>query len=577
MLDLRPAAGPRLVLQLSARDQNRMEVRVTNSPVGEAAAEIALPALDDVLSLVNQPAFFEEAGKQLFATLFPGSVGELYRAASAQGPLTVEMRFDRDLARIARYPWELVHDGSRFPLQAGAVNLARYVAFPEPPRPLSTARPIEVLVISSHPKDQPPLASEFEALQSAFTGVVKSDQLDLAYLIPPTWDALMDWLLAGAPSIVHFEGHGSFEQTGFLIFENMDGDSDPVDASTLGSAFYGTDLRLAVLSACKSAKTGEDTLLSSVAPSLILAGIPVVVAMQRRMPDDAAVRFSQGFYKALLAGHDVESAVAQGRRALMRTTHWYIPTLYLRARKTPDIRQAYLERRIDTAGPRSAPLNLPLRFGLWIRRPDSPPPTPDELRRLLGLEPSAEVSQETTRAAVQFPVETGSIRPGVVEVRLVAPDCEIHTGSAKTMTVFPDFDTPPLWYCLTPRRAGRLDLVFELTQDGRAIASIAHTIQVTKESEAAPVASVQSHTVREPGIEDALPAQPPAPQPIAQPAPAAPPAPPQPAPDTFYSEPEETGSTEMDSDWYGGGIEEPPVSDDSGAQWELDEARNECP
>ncbi|MBN1201765.1 MAG: CHAT domain-containing protein [Anaerolineae bacterium] len=514
MVDLRPARGPRMALQLSSRDDG-LEVRVVESPAGEdVASRIALQPFDEVQRMADQPTFHEQVGRGLFRALFPGKLGELYRAAHTQAltqgePLALELRFDRDLTHIARYPWELIHDGTRFLLQASAVNLARYITAPEPSRPLSTARPLQVLVVSAHPKDRPPLASEFEALKQAFIVPIREDQLDLATLVPPTWDMLMEWLIAGAPGVLHFEGHGAFEQTGFLIFEDADGEADPINAATLAAALYGSDLRLAVLSACETSKVAGKSLLGSVAPSLILAGIPAVIAMQQSLPDDAALRFARGFYTALLAGQDIEAAVAAGRKQLIRTTFWHVPTLYLRTVKTPQITRAYLERRIDTAGPRSAPVNLPLRFGLWVRRTDSPRPSEKDLRRLLGLEPEKAVSRAETRAPMQFPVEVGEIQPGVIEVKLVAPGCDIHTTAVKHMTVFPDFDTPPLWYALTPRQPGRLEIIFEVTQNNALIASVAHTIRITEEAEGPPVASVKSHGAEPPPAPKPAPAPPP--------------------------------------------------------------------
>ena len=498
MVELQSGQGPRLALQLSGRDDG-LAVSVVESSVGEAeAAHIVLQRIDDVLRMVSQPTFHEDVGRGLFRALFPEPLREIYHAAFTQAtlagqPLMLELRFDRDLVRVARYPWELLHDGARFLLQSGAVNLARYLSFPEPPRPLTPRRPMDILVIASRPADQPPLASEFAGLQSAFEPLIQSDQLDLAYLIPPTWEAMMDWLLAGAPSVLHFEGHGAFSRTGMLVFETADGESDPVDAQTLGAAFYGTDLRLAVLSACESATSGAESLLGSVAPTLILAGIPAVVAMQQRLPDDDAVRFSRGFYTALLAGKDIESAMAAGRRQLVRTTTWYVPTLYLRTHRAPEIRQAFLPRRVDTAAPRAAAVDLPLRFGVWICRPDAPLPGENELRRLLGLEPQDEISRESSPASLRFPVDMGQIRPGLVDVRVIAPGCDIHTTAVKRVSVMPDFDTPPLWFALTPRRTGRLDIIIELSQDDVLVASLAHTIRVTPGVEGAPIASVVSH------------------------------------------------------------------------------------
>jgi len=108
MLDLRPAQGPRLALQLTSRE-NRLDVRVVESPVGEAtASEIALPSLDEVQRSMSQPAAYEQVGRGLFQALFSGGLGELYRAATATTTgqiLSLELRFDRDLVSMARYPW----------------------------------------------------------------------------------------------------------------------------------------------------------------------------------------------------------------------------------------------------------------------------------------------------------------------------------------------------------------------------------------------------------------------------------------------------------------------------------------
>jgi hypothetical protein len=292
--------------------------------------------------------------------------------------------------RIARYPWELLHDGTRFLLQAGAVNLARYLTFPEPPRSLATRSPLEILVVSARPKDQPPLASEFEQLQRAFQPLIAQDKLDLAYLLPPTWDTLMDWLLAGAPSVLHFEGHGAFTRTGLLIFENTDGESDPVEAATLGNTFYSTDLRLAVLSACETAKAGGESLLGSVAPALILAGIPAVVAMQQSLPDEAAVRFSRGVYQALLGGQDLESAVMVDA------------TVDLTMYTSRCMRSRSSSRRIltpyDTATARRARRSAAaLR---WICRPDSLQPSDDDLPACWDRMPEAIICERTRAAMV---------------------------------------------------------------------------------------------------------------------------------------------------------------------------------
>ena len=99
-------------------------------------------------------------------------------------------------------------------------------------------------------------------------------------------------------------------------------------------------------------------------------------------------------------------------------------------------------------------------------------------------------------------------------MRISAPGCDLHTSAVKSMTVFADFDTPPLWFPMTPRRVGRLDVTFEMVQGGSVIASVAHTMRVTAGMENDPVASVKSH-----GGEPPPPVLELAPEPVPAPAP----------------------------------------------------------
>ena len=62
-------------------------------------------------------------------------------------------------------------------------------------------------------------------------------------------------------------------------------------------------------------RTGQDP-FSSVAPALLMAGVPAVVAMQFPIFDDSAIAFSKAFYQRLAAGELVETAVAEGRLAI---------------------------------------------------------------------------------------------------------------------------------------------------------------------------------------------------------------------------------------------------------------------
>ena len=477
-----PANAPRIVLHLSDRVEG-LGVTVIDAPfeVG-ATAEIVLQRIEDVLRMASQPAFREDVGRGLFRALFPGRLEDIYRAALAETTvrgltLDLELRFDRDLARIARYPWELLHDGTRFPVQSGAVALTRTLPCPEPPPPLAPATPLEALYVAAHPSDLPPLAAQYHDLAGALAAPLKSGALDLAYLLPATWDALMDWLLAGAPHVLHFEGHTALTRTGRFVFEDQRGASDLVDAEIVGGALAGSALRLVALSAAAQTPTAGEGLPAGAAPWLVLAGVPAVVAVQGALPPDTALTFWRTFYAALVAGEPVGAAVEAGRRALRRTLHWYAPALFACAPRLLTGSGGSLDLRLDTAAPRAVPLGCPLRVAVWLQAADAPPPSAEALRRLTGAALPVGGDEESAVAAVARRAETaGKLNAGAVEVRLEAERCTVHSGPVSAMLTAGG--TPPLWFALTPLRPGQVALRLTVVQAGAPPVTVTHPLEV---------------------------------------------------------------------------------------------------
>jgi CHAT domain-containing protein len=95
------------------------------------------------------------------------------------------------------------------------------------------------------------------------------------------------------PHILHFSGHGS--RSGDLCFENDAGASQAVDPEALASLFQliSQDVEAVVLNACYS----QSQALA------IGRSIQYVIGMAAAITDKAAIRFSTGFYKALVAGY----------------------------------------------------------------------------------------------------------------------------------------------------------------------------------------------------------------------------------------------------------------------------------
>jgi len=159
--------------------------------------------------------------------------------------------------------------------------------------------------------------------------------------------------------LIHFDGHGIFARRcptcdvmhyphlttcqkctlplddvppqGYLAFENSAGDADYVSTEEMENLLLGSEVRLVLLSACQSAVVQGESLFGGLAPGLIRAGVPAIVAMQFSVPVKAAIEFAKGFYGALARGESVPRAVALGRRRLFRSKTWFIPTLYLRS------------------------------------------------------------------------------------------------------------------------------------------------------------------------------------------------------------------------------------------------------
>ena len=93
-----------------------------------------------------------------------------------------------------------------------------------------------------------------------------------------------------------------------------------------------------MLNACQSAtRDPRNFVWTGVAPALLRAKVPAVVAMQFSISDDTAIVFAKNFYKVLSAGLPLDAAVAYGRRAIMdreedeRDQDWGVPVLYLRS------------------------------------------------------------------------------------------------------------------------------------------------------------------------------------------------------------------------------------------------------
>ncbi len=105
------------------------------------------------------------------------------------------------------------------------------------------------------------------------------------------------------PQVVHFSGHG--RSTGELCFEDNLGKIQPVHPASLARLFelVSDQVNCVLLNACYSETQAK----------AIAEHIKYVIGMNHAIGDKAAIAFSVGFYKALVANRTIEKAYEFGR------------------------------------------------------------------------------------------------------------------------------------------------------------------------------------------------------------------------------------------------------------------------
>ena len=283
-------------------------------------------------------------GAVLFAALFRGEIGDLYRASRARADRAGRaLRIILHLAEapaLAGVPWEYLFDDPDFPALSRWTPVIRKLEVPNFRRPARIKPPLRVLGMVSSPPDHEPLSRHDEqaGLEGALGEVRDMGLVEIEWCESATLAGLHDRLEEGHFHVFHYVGHGSYDlaaDDGVLFLERPDG-SQPVSAMQLGTMLReDRDLRLAVLSACQGARMSRDDPFAGVAGGLVRRSMPAVVAMQFDITMTAARVFTHHFYKSLARGHPVDTAVAKGRQGVYASGNeleWGTPVLFLQVR-----------------------------------------------------------------------------------------------------------------------------------------------------------------------------------------------------------------------------------------------------
>jgi len=247
---------------------------------------------------------------------------------------------------IRNLPWQIVTEDC--PLLAIAKS-SKNDMLPHQP---SIGYPLKVLVMVASPEGVTRLAYEEEELQllRAFSPLMSQGLAQVHFTDDGSLENLAEKLNENKYHILHFTGHGSYhEGQGTLALEDpisgKQKNASAVEFNEILAKAHRKEHRpeLVVLSACQTGQGVEAGNLSGVADTLMLGGIPSVIAMSASILDDCAAKFAAKLYAELSNGLPLPDAFQEARLAVRKfeTTEynlakaglapgqWLIPQLLL--------------------------------------------------------------------------------------------------------------------------------------------------------------------------------------------------------------------------------------------------------
>lgn len=205
---------------------------------------------------------------------------------------------------------------------------------PEPTAPtaIPAASTTKILFLAANPTNTGVLrlGQEHREVEQSLRESKVRDKFELTERFAVTAKSLFTALLDENPVVVHFSGHGEMmrddnstevassekgfrsimatmneeeldmgDYTGGIVVEDNSGKAKLVKAEALATLFGNiSGIKCVVLNACYSESQAN----------AILEQVPYVIGMNTAVPDNTAIMFATGFYRALGDGRDYENA-----------------------------------------------------------------------------------------------------------------------------------------------------------------------------------------------------------------------------------------------------------------------------
>ncbi|MGQ4647708.1 CHAT domain-containing protein [Lyngbya aestuarii] len=308
-------------------------------PGGEKAVTTSLPNLVAL-------------GQQLYNALFQGSLGISWTQAQAIAQhqrQILRLRLGLKGTRLPRLPWEVLHAGDR-PLATGTdVAFSRY----QPGTRLipcsnksrsQPGQPLKILMVIAGPSDQESLGLVEEAnhLRRELNSTAEEKAgIELTILPQPGREQLTQALEQGQYQVFHYSGHSNLGEWGGDVYlvSNRTGLTETLSGDDLAGLLANNGVQLAVFNSCYGTYTTASELRQNqqernLAQAMVERGIPAVLAMAERIPDEVALSLTRLLYRNLNRGYPIDLSLSRARQGLISAygsnqLYWALPVLYL--------------------------------------------------------------------------------------------------------------------------------------------------------------------------------------------------------------------------------------------------------
>ncbi|MEO0825549.1 MAG: CHAT domain-containing protein [Cyanobacteria bacterium J06639_16] len=301
-------------------------------------------------------------GKQLYDALFQDLIRDSW--VTAQGVAQnrrqlLRLRLGIKDHRLQHLPWEVMNSGDRSPIATGTdLTFCRYHPnLLTPLRAVASSQKqahqlIRVLMVVAGPDDQERLALSREVRQLQ-QELGRSDQsqrrpnaianavpIQVTLLEQPGRTELTQTLEQGHFHVLHYAGHSNLGETGgdLYLVSRQTGLTERLSGDDLAGLLVNNGTQLAIFNSCRSAYATAADIAGwreqNLAQALVNRGVPGVIAMAERIPDEIAITFTQLFYRNLKAGYTIDLSLNRARQALLSVkgsdqVYWALPVLYM--------------------------------------------------------------------------------------------------------------------------------------------------------------------------------------------------------------------------------------------------------